>query len=54
MDVDLVVPYYNGHDYIEAAILSAVKQTAPFGKIFLVDDGSESDSSEFAKDIALQ
>ena len=54
MDVDLVVPYFNGHDYIEAAILSATKQTIPFGKIFLVDDGSESVSSEFAKEISLK
>lgn len=54
VDVDLVVPYYNGSDYIEAAILSALKQTVPFGKIFIVDDGSAPDSSEFAKDISLK
>ena len=54
MDVDLVVPYYNGNDYIEIAILSALNQTVPFGKIFIVDDGSESDSSKFAKDISLK
>jgi hypothetical protein len=51
MDVDWVVTYYNGHDFIESAIISAVDETVPFRNIIIVDDGSKPESYEFVKNI---
>jgi glycosyltransferase involved in cell wall biosynthesis len=43
--IALIIPYYNGSDYIEAAIGSAFSQTLPFHEVIVVDDGSKESES---------
>jgi glycosyltransferase involved in cell wall biosynthesis len=39
-EVAVVIPFYNGSDYIERAIKSALHQTYPATEVIIVDDGS--------------
>lgn len=48
----LIVPYYNGSEFIVDAIESAVSQTHSFEEIILVNDGSKFEEALFAKDLA--
>lgn len=38
--IDVIIPVFNGEDYIEAAIQSVCRQTLPPERIIIVDDGS--------------
>ena len=45
MSIDVVIPVFNCERYIAKAILSAIEQSCPASRIFVVDDGSTDASS---------
>ncbi len=45
--ISLVIAYYNGSEFVEEAIKSALQQTIPFNEIIVVDDGSRDEESRF-------
>lgn len=46
-NTSVVIPYYNNHLYIEAALNSVFNQSTPAKEIIVVNDGSEKQSREF-------
>lgn len=50
--VALVIPYYNGSDFIDRCIDSAVAQSIKYDEIIIVDDGSEPEHSNYLKKFA--
>jgi glycosyltransferase involved in cell wall biosynthesis len=50
--IALIIAYYNGSEFIEEAIKSALRQTLPFDEIILVDDGSKDGESQFVLNLA--
>jgi len=50
--IALIIPFYNGSEYIEEAIQSAKRQTVPFYEIILVNDGSTASESDYIKSLA--
>jgi glycosyltransferase involved in cell wall biosynthesis len=46
--ISVVIPVYNGEDFLEQAIESAVGQTWPRTEVVVVDDGSTDRSAEIA------
>lgn len=44
--ISVIVPIFNGEDYLESCIRSILNQTYPFLQIILVDDGSTDSSAE--------
>lgn len=51
-EIDVVIPVYNGEQFIIEAIDSAVKQTLPPKKIIVVDDGSTDTTSSLVEEYA--
>lgn len=49
--IDIIIPVYNGEDFISEAIESILKQTYSEYKIIVVDDGSTDNSAEKVKEI---
>ncbi|MFA6391478.1 MAG: glycosyltransferase family A protein [Patescibacteria group bacterium] len=45
--IDVIIPVYNGQDFIIQAIQSVEKQTYPPNKIIIIDDGSTDDTANF-------
>lgn len=50
--ISLIIPFYNGSEFIEKAIISAFGQSMPFHEIILVDDGSSDKESSVAESLA--
>lgn len=50
--VSIIMPVYNGSEYLEKSILSVINQTLKDIEFICVDDGSEDDSLEVLKDFA--
>ncbi len=51
-NVDVVIPVYNGARYLEAAVLSVVRQSLPAARIIIADDGSTDDTPAIAERLA--
>ena len=51
-NISLIIPFYNGSEYIKDAILSAINQTVSFYEIIVVNDGSNDKESHFVKELA--
>lgn len=49
--VAVIIPYYNGGDYIERALKSIDKQTEKPDEVIIVDDGSESDQKKILEEL---
>jgi len=49
IEVDIVIPFFNRENWLSAAIESVLKQTHPFWKLFLVNDGSSDGSLDLAR-----
>lgn len=49
--ISVIIPYYNRHETIEAAIQSVLKQTCSPLEIIIIDDGSNESSSEFVHNL---
>lgn len=52
--VAIVIPYYNGSEFIEIALESAYSQTIPADEIVVVNDGSTPEESEFIRRLQAQ
>jgi glycosyltransferase involved in cell wall biosynthesis len=52
VDVDVVIPVYNGAAYLGQAIASALQQSVPPRRVIVVDDGSTDDSARIAHSFA--
>lgn len=52
--VSVVIPFYNGIQYLEACVRSVQAQTLREIEILLVDDGSEDDGGKLADALALE
>lgn len=46
--VSIVIPVYNGHDYLKIAIDSALSQTYKNTEVLVINDGSTDDTQEIA------
>ncbi len=46
-NVAVVIPYYNGSEYIERALSSVFRQTMPPDEVIVVNDGSRDDEASF-------
>lgn len=53
VDVDVVIPLYNGRDHVLETIRSVLNSTVLPQQIIVVDDGSTDGSAELVKDLAL-
>lgn len=49
MLVSIIIPVYNGEEYLEQTILSAINQTYRNIEIIIIDDGSTDNSANIAK-----
>lgn len=47
--VSVIIPMYNGEDFVGATIESVLRQTRPVQEILIVDDGSTDRSAEIAR-----
>jgi len=52
MKVAVIIPFWNGSNWIQRAIKSAVNQTTPADELIIVDDGSKPEESEHLRRIA--
>lgn len=50
--IALIIPFFNGSQYLEEAIISSKNQTLPFHEIIIVDDGSKESESIIARSLA--
>lgn len=48
----VVIPYFNGEETIERAVVSALNQTVKPSEILVVDDGSKDESARVLQDLA--
>lgn len=48
--VSIIIPIFNVENYLEATILSVIRQTYPEWELYLVDDASTDDSARIAKE----
>jgi len=51
MDVSVIIPYFNAHSTVEAAVSSILRSTFRVHEIVIVDDGSDCTSKEVLKEI---
>ncbi len=54
MKLSVVLPCYNGEKYLETALKSIKTQTIQPHEILLIDDGSQDNSVEIAKDYGIE
>ena len=52
--IALIIAYYNGSEFVEAALLSAFNQIIPFDEIIVVNDGSNEDESLVIEELCLK
>lgn len=43
----LIIPYYNGKDFIDRCVESAIRQKEKYSEIIIVDDGSSNEHAEY-------
>jgi len=49
VSVAIIIPVYNGCNYLAEALRSVLSQTAPASEIFVIDDGSTDSSADLAR-----
>ena len=52
--IDIVIPAYNGEEFIESAIISVMRQTVSPAKLIVVNDGSTDGTATKVKQIFSQ
>ena len=52
VSVAVVIPYYNGSEFVERAIKSVVDQTVPADELIIVNDGSSPEEASFLHNLA--
>lgn len=50
-NVACIIPYYNGSEFIERALISVFQQTLPCDEVIIVDDGSRTEELSFLKEL---
>lgn len=43
----IIIPYYNGMEFIDRCLESVLKQEEPYNEIIIVDDGSKADHADY-------